>query len=504
MGVCLNGNKKEIHAHQIEDIIEYIGYEDFGALERSKTDNRNVLKNRVYSMYNNPGGSSIGQYESEFKEENKNLKKEGTINKSEDVKKENEEVKLRSAVKDEQTEEKNVNNDNNIENKDVKNENNNVGNKLHEIKEENTEIRKENDIIENNVIQENKEQTENKQEIEKSNKEEAINNNNNQEIQNELNKENKEENKIENVIENKEENKEENIVENKIETKVETKVENKEENKEENNNNNNYNNSFNQNNEPIKNDNNNNQQNNENANPQLTFSDNNNQNIVQPQLQVEVEVKQEIIEENAKPGLRSVNENKNYDNVNINNNSQNKSNDTFSKKVKLPSLNTIVSEKLLAEGAGNELLFISNLSKIEQISIKERVKYVERFCMVTKDNFIIYDNKEDYITIKKPLAVIPINSIINVVLFKLTKKVLSYDHFYIEFKIDTADNMNVYNQLSTFFINDNKENIIRQKETALLMFKTEEKMLAKKWYVLIKYLIDIKKNNTPNQNIVNN
>ena len=99
----------------------------------------------------------------------------------------------------------------------------------------------------------------------------------------------------------------------------------------------------------------------------------------------------------------------------------------------MPSLNTIVSEKLLAEGAGNELLFISNLLKIEQISIKERVKYVERFCMITKDNFIIYDSKENYITIKKPLAVIPINSIINVVLFKLTKKVLSYDHFYIEF-----------------------------------------------------------------------
>ena len=472
MGICLNASNNEIHAHQVEDIIEYIGYEDFGALERCKTDNHNALRNRVYSMYNNPGGSSIGQYESEDKDDNKNAKKEENVNKPEEPKKENEEVKLKSAVKNDQTEEKNVNNtnDNNkIENNDVNKENGNDINKQQEINDQNNEVKKENDVVENNAIQENKEQIENNQEIVKTNQEE-INNNNNQEVQNEITQENK--------IENKEEN-----------------------------NNNNYNNnSFNQNNENVNNENNNinnsNQQENQNVNPEMTFTDNNNNQNNQPQVQVEVEVKQENIEDNAKTELKADNNNNNT--VNINNGVQNKSPDTFNKKVKLPSLNTIVSEKLLAEGAGNELLFISNLLKIEQISIKERVKYVERFCMITKDNFIIYDSKENYITIKKPLAVIPINSIINVVLFKLTKKVLSYDHFYIEFKIDTADNMNVYNQLSTFFINDNKENIIREKETALLMFKTEEKMLAKKWYVLIKYLIDIKRNNVPNQNVANN
>ena len=375
-----------------------------------------------------------------------------------------------------------------MENKEVKKESKNDVNKLQEIKEEINENKKETNVVENNVIQENKEQPENNQEVEKSNKEEVINNNNdNQEVQNEVIKENKEENI-----------------------------------KEEINNNCNNNNSFNQNYENVNNDNNNNnnQQENQNVNPEIATTDNNNNNnnnnLNQPQVKVEVEIKQEIIEENEKNPLRAannnidniannnnVNNNNVNSNVNINDGVQNKSVDTFNKKVKLPSLNTIVSEKLLAEGAGNELLFISNLLKIEQISIKERVKYVERFCMITKDNFIIYDSKENYITIKKPLAVIPINSIINVVLFKLTKKVLSYDHFYIEFKIDTADNMDVYNQLTTFFINDNKENIIRQKETALLMFKTEEKMLAKKWYVLIKYLTDIKKNNIQNQNVSN-
>ena len=487
MGVCFNTNNNQVKANQIEEIIEYIGYEDFGVLERCKTDNHGALKNRVYSMYNNPGGSSIGQYESESKEEIKNIKKDEIIDKSKEEKKENEEVVLKSAVKNEQSEEKNVNNvtndNNNVENKEVKKESKNDVNKLQEIKEEVNENKKETNVVENNVIQENKEQPENNQEVEKSNKEEVINNNNdNQEVQNEVIKENKEENI-----------------------------------KEEINNNCNNNNSFNQNYENVNNDNNNNnnQQENQNVNPEIATTDNNN-NLNQPQVKVEVEIKQEIIEENEKNPLRAANNNidNNANNNNVNNNNvnsnvnindgvQNKSVDTFNKKVKLPSLNTIVSEKLLAEGAGNELLFISNLLKIEQISIKERVKYVERFCMITKDNFIIYDSKENYITIKKPLAVIPINSIINVVLFKLTKKVLSYDHFYIEFKIDTADNMDVYNQLTTFFINDNKENIIRQKETALLMFKTEEKMLAKKWYVLIKYLTDIKKNNIQNQNVTN-
>ena len=60
MGVCFNTSNNQVKANQIEEIIEYIGYEDFGVLERCKTDNHGALKNRVYSMYNNPGGSSIG------------------------------------------------------------------------------------------------------------------------------------------------------------------------------------------------------------------------------------------------------------------------------------------------------------------------------------------------------------------------------------------------------------------------------------------------------------
>ena len=135
---------------------------------------------------------------------------------------------------------------------------------------------------------------------------------------------------------------------------------------------------------------------------------------------------------------------------------------------------------------------MSNLNKVVHISIKERVKYLEKFCITTKDNFLIYENKENYIKVKKPLAIIPINSIKNVVLFKLTKRTLSYDHFYIEFQLNENTN-NVYNQIDTFYMNDLDNTSNENKgDTVLIMFKTEEKNLAKKWYVLLKYLIDLK------------
>ena len=136
---------------------------------------------------------------------------------------------------------------------------------------------------------------------------------------------------------------------------------------------------------------------------------------------------------------------------------------------------------------------MSNLSKIINISIKERVKYSEKFCITTKDNFLIYETKENYIKVKKPLAIIPISSINNVVLFKLTKKVNSYDYFYIEVLLNDNIKKNVYNQIDTFYINDLDNNSNEnQSGTALIMFKAEEKNLAKKWYVLLKYLAELK------------
>jgi hypothetical protein len=206
------------------------------------------------------------------------------------------------------------------------------------------------------------------------------------------------------------------------------------------------------------------------------------------------------------PNMDINNKNENNNNINnINNindknnengNNKNKKDDLGPRKIVLPDINTIISEKVLEEGAGNELLFMSNLNKMVHISIKERVKYSEKFCITTKDNFLIYETRENYIKVKKPLAIIPINTIKNVVLFKLTKKVINYDHFYVEFILDENNRNNVYNQIDTFYINDlDNTNNQNNGNTALIMFKTEEKDLAKKWYVLLKYLVGLKVNN---------
>ncbi len=212
---------------------------------------------------------------------------------------------------------------------------------------------------------------------------------------------------------------------------------------------------------------------------------------------------------NQENGVENKNENQEKENINNNNennnneekkkeneNLKNKNEELGPKKIVLPNINTIISIKVLEEGAGNELLFMSNLNKMVHISIKERVKYSEKFCITTKDNFLIYETKENYIAVKKPLAIIPINSIKNVVLFKLTKKIINYDHFYIEFILDENNRNNVYNQVDTFYINDLDNNNNENKgDTALIMFKTEEKNLAKKWYVLLKFLIELKQKN---------
>ena len=182
---------------------------------------------------------------------------------------------------------------------------------------------------------------------------------------------------------------------------------------------------------------------------------------------------------------------KNETQVNMNNNNIN--DDLGPKKIILPDITTVISEKVLEEGAGNELLFMSYLNQIIHISIKERVIYSQKFCITSKDNFLIYENKENYIQVKKPLAIVPISSIKNVVLFKLSKKVANYDHFYIEFELDENNRNNIYDRIDTFYENDlNNKTNENLTNTALVMFKTEERNLAKEWYVLLKFLIDLK------------
>ena len=138
-----------------------------------------------------------------------------------------------------------------------------------------------------------------------------------------------------------------------------------------------------------------------------------------------------------------MNENKeNQNDMNINQNIQNNNNNELTnnsnkdkknnesllpKKIILPEIESIISEKVLKEGAGNELLFMSYLNKIVHISMKDKIKYSNKFCISSKDNFLIYENRENYIQVKKPLAIIPINTIKDVVLLLFFLKLISWE-----------------------------------------------------------------------------
>ena len=183
------------------------------------------------------------------------------------------------------------------------------------------------------------------------------------------------------------------------------------------------------------------------------------------------------------------------------------------RKNQFPDIYSVIPEKLLTSCDGNELLFISDLKKMININAKERVKYSDRFCMVTKDNFILYNSKENYITLKRPLAILPVNQITRVVLFKLNPLGIGYDHFYICFDKNSTTEI-IYQQINTFFMNggatiaeegvvgegEERKEISPPKENeVLLMFKSENSELIKKWYVVLNYLIGIAKGKEENK-----
>ena len=446
MGAKVSNPKNNLPIQEpIEDIIEYEGFEEFPIIEIAKNV---VMKNEKIrpnpSLNNHSGGSSIGKYESEnYINKNKD--------KTENNEDENAKPKDESKFKKEQTDKKeeNINVDDNANNEHT----NIIINNIEEMKEQEKEDEKMDKLKSNN------------------------NNINTVEI---------------NLIEKKPEENDEINGGNFI-----------------NNDNNEINGNINEMNNDINNDNIKEDLNDKlnNGISEIKEEDVNNENDEKEKLNTEENINNNNNYEEKKIENEELNDNKNNIENNLNlkekeidnkeikqeNEVMNINDDLAPKKIILPDINTIISGKVLEEGAGNELLFMSYLNKIVHISIKDRVKYSQKFCITSKDNFFIYENKENYIQVKKPLAIIPICSIKNVVMFKLSKKVQSYDHFYIEFELDENNRNNVYNKIDTFYENDldnkNNENL---NNTALVMFKTEEKNLAKEWYVLLKFLIDLK------------
>jgi len=432
-----------------EEIIEYEGYEEFPVIEIAKNV---IIKNEKVrpnpSLNNHSGGSSIGKYESE-----------NYINKNKDKIENNEE-------------ENKLKEDNNIDN-NISNDNNIVMNNIEEVKEPEIEDEK----LKNNNIKENIEERKMDE-----NNENGINGNN--------------ENNVNNMNENMKINFDNGISE--IKEEDINYNENEEKEKEKSNEDLHINNNDNNNNNNI-----NNQDNiNNNINDEYKEQNNkeNNENINTNNIQEnnkEIDKIEALNENKENQNDNNINQNINNNNELTNNNNKDKKNNEslLPKKIILPEIESIISEKVLKEGAGNELLFMSYLNKIVHISMQDKIKYSNKFCISSKDNFLIYENRENYIQVKKPLAIIPISSIKDVVLFKLSKKVITYDHFYIEFELNEENRNNVYNKIDTFYENnlDNKTNE-NLKNTALVMFKAEEKDLAKEWYVLLKYLINLQVN----------
>ena len=432
-----------------EEIIEYEGYEEFPVIEIAKNV---IIKNEKVrpnpSLNNHSGGSSIGKYESE-----------NYINKNKDKIENNEE-------------ENKLKEDNNIDN-NISNDNNIVMNNIEEVKEPEIEDEK----LKNNNIKENIEERKMDE-----NNENGINGNN--------------ENNVNNMNENMKINYDNGISE--IKEEDINYNENEEKEKEKSNEDLHINNNDNNNNNNI-----NNQDNiNNNINDEYKEQNNkeNNENINTNNIQEnnkEIDKIEALNENKENQNDNNINQNINNNNELTNNNNKDKKNNEslLPKKIILPEIESIISEKVLKEGAGNELLFMSYLNKIVHISMQDKIKYSNKFCISSKDNFLIYENRENYIQVKKPLAIIPISSIKDVVLFKLSKKVITYDHFYIEFELNEENRNNVYNKIDTFYENnlDNKTNE-NLKNTALVMFKAEEKDLAKEWYVLLKYLINLQVN----------
>ena len=221
--------------------------------------------------------------------------------------------------------------------------------------------------------------------------------------------------------------------------------------------------------------------------------DNNEKPILKSAVPNKLEENKEIEKKDNENNIEN-NGNDNNNNNNNNNNETKNIKKNNKNKIKFPDLYSIVPEKLLKESDGNELLFVSELSKMININVKERVKYAERFCMLTKDNFVIYNSKENYITLKRPLAVLQTKDITRVVLFKLNKLASGFDHFYICFNKNPSTEL-VYEQINTFFMNEKEENNNNNigDDEALIMFKSNDKMLIKKWYVLLSYVIKLKK-----------
>ena len=133
------------------------------------------------------------------------------------------------------------------------------------------------------------------------------------------------------------------------------------------------------------------------------------------------------------------------------------------------------------------IIYKSYLIKIINIPEKKNLnKSVERFCLITKDNFFIFHSYESYLRIQPPLGILPLNSIISCVQFKIDENNLKFDHFYIEYELN-SDTRQFYRRVNNFYLNNSSKN------KPILLFKSKHYHIIKNWYTLLNFFINLKK-----------
>ena len=133
------------------------------------------------------------------------------------------------------------------------------------------------------------------------------------------------------------------------------------------------------------------------------------------------------------------------------------------------------------------IIYKSNLIKIINIPEKKNLnKSVERFCLITKDSFFIFHSYESYLRIQPPLGILPLNSIISCVRFKINENNVKYDHFYIEYELNN-DTRKFHKRVNNFYLNNCSKN------KPILLFKSKNCHIIKNWYILLNFFINLKK-----------
>ena len=133
------------------------------------------------------------------------------------------------------------------------------------------------------------------------------------------------------------------------------------------------------------------------------------------------------------------------------------------------------------------IIYKSNLIKLINIPEKKNLnKSVERFCLITKDSFFIFHSYESYLRIQPPLGILPLNSIISCVRFKINENNVKYDHFYIEYELNN-DTRKFHKRVNNFYLNNCSKN------KPILRFKSKNCHIIKNWYILLNFFINLKK-----------